>query len=73
MLAVAVAVGLLLGAGPVFAQIYITAGYLPTFTGDTDFEIGANPAEIRLTARRPGPSRTPVRYRRRGIARFGRT
>ena len=45
MLAVAVVVGLLLQAGPVFAQIYITAGYLPTFTGDTDFDIGAKPAE----------------------------
>ena len=54
------------GPPPQPTAVYITAGYLPTFTGDTDFEIGANPAEIRLTARRPGPSRTPVRYRRRG-------
>jgi opacity protein-like surface antigen len=45
ILAVAVVVGLLVGAGPVFAQIYITAGYLPTFTGDTDFEVGAKPSE----------------------------
>ena len=45
ILAVAVVVGLLLGAGPVFAQIYITAGYLPTFSVDTDFEVGAKPSE----------------------------
>ena len=45
ILAVAVVVGLLLGAGPVFAQIYITAGYLPTFSVDTDFEVGAKPAD----------------------------
>ena len=45
ILAVAVVVGLLLGAGPAFAQIYITAGYLPTFTVDTDFEVGAKPSE----------------------------
>ena len=42
--AVAVAAGLLLAAAPVSAQIYVAAGYLPTFTGDTDFEIGAKPA-----------------------------
>ena len=45
ILAVAVVVGLLLGAGPVFAQIYITAGYMPTFSVDTDFEVGAKPSE----------------------------
>ena len=45
ILAVAVVVGLLLGAGPVFAQIYITAGYMPTFSVDTDFEVGAKPAD----------------------------
>jgi opacity protein-like surface antigen len=45
ILAVAVVVGLLVGAGPVFAQIYITAGYLPTFSVDTDFEVGAKPAD----------------------------
>ena len=45
ILAVAVVVGLLLGAGPVFAQIYITAGYLPTLSVDTDFEVGAKPAD----------------------------
>ena len=38
-------VGLLLATGPAFAQIYITAGYLPTFNGATDFEIGPKPAE----------------------------
>ena len=26
-------------------QIYITAGYLPTFSVDTDFEVGAKPSE----------------------------
>ena len=45
ILAVAVVVGLLLAAGPVFAQIYVTAGYLPTFSVDTDFEVGAMPSE----------------------------
>ena len=45
ILAAAVVVGLFLEAGPAFAQIYITAGYLPTFTGASDFEIGAKQAE----------------------------
>ena len=45
ILAIAVVVGLLLGAGPVFAQIYITVGYMPTFSVDTDFEVGAKPAD----------------------------
>ena len=44
MLAVSVSAGLILAAGPVSAQIYVAAGYLPTFTGDTDFAIGAGPA-----------------------------
>ena len=45
VLAVAVVVGLLLEAGPACAQVYVTAGYLPTFSGDTGFEVGAQPAE----------------------------
>lgn len=45
VLAAAVVVGLLLEAGPAFAQVYVTAGYLPTFAADTAFEVGAQPAQ----------------------------
>lgn len=45
VLAVAVVAGLLLDAGPACAQVYVTAGYLPTFSGDTAFEVGVQAAE----------------------------
>ena len=45
LLAVAAVTGLLALAGPVHAQIYVTFGYLPTFSTDPDFEIGPKPAE----------------------------
>ena len=45
VLAVAVVAGLLLDAAPACAQVYVTAGYLPSLSGDTAFEVGAQPAE----------------------------